>query len=250
MNIKNLYAELDNIIPRSLSCAWDNDGLMCCPDPGREVNNILLSLDVTESAVETAVSSGADLIISHHPMIFRPIRGITDRMYIRLILSGISVFSFHTRFDALEGGINDALAEALGLDVISRGIDEGIGIICSTPEETDIKTFTNHVKTSLSAKAVKYACGNTNVKKIALIGGDCGNDFLYAAESAGCDTVVTGAVGYNNMIDAARRGINVIAAGHFQTENPGMFKMLKIVKDIIPTLSAEVFCETPELTLI
>ena len=91
MNISELYEKMNEAIPGSFRSPWDNDGIMCCPEPFREARKALISLDVTEFASETAVSEGYDVIVTHHPMIFRPIKGITDGMHIKLIRSGISV---------------------------------------------------------------------------------------------------------------------------------------------------------------
>ena len=112
MTVKELYEKLDKRIPKELSEPWDNDGLMCSPDTSLEVKKALLTLDVTEEIVDFAIERSYDLIISHHPLIFRPVSHITEdnhvaRKLIKLINNGISVFSFHTRLDKAEGGVND-----------------------------------------------------------------------------------------------------------------------------------------------
>ena len=120
MTHRELYRYLEEKMPRALSCAWDNDGLMCCPDGGREVRRVLVALDVTAEAVRYAVEGGYDVIVSHHPMIFKGLKAINDEHYVAdkamtLIREWISVMSFHTRLDAVEGGVNDTLANLLGL---------------------------------------------------------------------------------------------------------------------------------------
>ena len=109
MNVAELYEYLNERIPASLSCEWDNDGLMCCPDPDKEVSRVLITLDVTDDAVSAAISGGYDLIVSHHPLVFRPLKSvtpydITSARVIELIKSDVSVMSFHTRLDAVDGG--------------------------------------------------------------------------------------------------------------------------------------------------
>ena len=118
-DVKEIYSHLDSLFPRSLSCSWDNDGLMVCPDSSGKVKKVLLALDVTQKVANEAICGGYDVIISHHPLIFRPLRQLSEEFAgaavpMKLFSAGISVISLHTRFDAGEGGINDTLA-SLGL---------------------------------------------------------------------------------------------------------------------------------------
>ena len=108
MKTRELYNKLEERIPRSLSCQWDNDGLMCCPDGNKEVKRVLIALDVTGAVVDYAKNNGYDVIISHHPFIFNGLKSVDDEGYISaklisLIKSDIAVISFHTRLDAVEG---------------------------------------------------------------------------------------------------------------------------------------------------
>ena len=237
------------MIPPSLGCKWDNDGLMCCPDPHREVRKTLISLDMTERAAEIAVSEGYDVVVTHHPMIFRPLKGITDGMHIKLIRAGVSVFSFHTRYDALPDGVNRILASTLGLNVISEGFSDGIGLICESPE-TDFMTLVKNVKSRLGAPDIKYAGKNATCGKIALLGGDCDNSFASDAIMQGCDTLITGSVGYNTMIDSARAGMNVIAAGHYYTEAPSLRGLEKIIKKTDGLIETKILAFTDEQVMI
>ena len=121
--VKDIYSFLDGLYPRTLSCEWDNDGLMVCRNSEREVKRVLLALDVTRKVADEAISGGYDLIISHHPLIFRPLKQLSEEysgalIPMKLFSAGVSVISLHTRFDAGEGGINDTLAALLGLDVM------------------------------------------------------------------------------------------------------------------------------------
>ena len=114
MTLKELYEYLEKKMPPSLMEEWDNDGMMCCPNPTNEVKRTLVTLDVTEEIVDYAIDRGFDLIISHHPLIFKPISAITDsnnvsRKVIKLLEAGVSVFSFHSRADKVSGGVKGAL---------------------------------------------------------------------------------------------------------------------------------------------
>ena len=249
MNISELYEKMNEAIPGSFRCPWDNDGIMCCPEPFREARKALISLDVTEFASETAVSEGYDVIVTHHPMIFRPIKGITDGMHIKLIRAGISVFSFHTRFDAMPGGVNHILASKLGLRIVAEGLSEGVGLICES-DCRDFAALTKEVKSRLAAPDVRFAGKNTMCSRIALLGGDCDHSFAEAAYAAGCDTLIAGSIGYNTMIDSARTGMNVIAAGHFHTEFPSRIGLEKIISGIDNGIKTRILSYTDEKVLI
>ena len=125
MTVKELYDAMSERIPEQLREAWDNDGLMCCADLGKEVHSALVTLDVTEEIVDYAIENGFDLIVSHHPLIFRPVSHLTEsdhvaRKLIKLASHDVSVFSFHTRADKVEGGVNDLLAEIMELQNIEQ----------------------------------------------------------------------------------------------------------------------------------
>ena len=114
MTVRDIYEMLSERIPEELSEEWDNDGLMCCPDEDKEIRRVLISLDVTEEIADYAISAGYDLIISHHPLIFKPVKAldISDnvaRKLIKLAGAGVSVISLHTRADKVKGGVNDCL---------------------------------------------------------------------------------------------------------------------------------------------
>jgi len=223
MTVLELYKHFDNSFPRELSCEWDNDGLMCCPDGEREVKRVLVSLDVTDGAVDKAIEGGFDVIISHHPMIFKGLKAINDEHFIsckaiKLIRAGISVMSFHTRLDAAEGGVNDILAGLLNLkDAVPFG--DGIGRIGTLEAPVELFGFARFVKDTLGAPTVSIADANKAVFKVAVLGGS-GKDELNAAVAAGADTYLSGELGHHALTDAPEMGINLIEAGHFYTEAP------------------------------
>ena len=235
MTVKELYQSLNEKIPAALSCAWDNDGLMCSPDLSAPVGRILLTLDVSEAAVDFAIAKGCDLIISHHPMIFRPLRNLTTedftaRKAIKCLQNGISVFSFHTRLDVLEGGVNDRLAELLGLaDTVPFGDDETptIGRI-GTVSNTTVEAFAALVKERLGVPALQSVDLSKEVCRVAVVGGD-GKDFIKPAMRAGADLYLTGSLSYNSMVDAADLGMQVMEADHFFTENP----VLEVLSELV-----------------
>lgn len=236
MTVKELYRIFDHGIPASLSCAWDNDGLMCSPNLSAPVKRVLLTLDVSEAAVDHAIAEGCDLIISHHPMIFRPLSAITEdnftaRKVLKCISNGISVFSFHTRLDIVEGGVNDRLAEVLGLTAIEPFGDEETPTIgrIGDVDATTMEAFSELVKDRLGVPALQTVELGREVRRVALVGGD-GKEFLKPAMRAGADLYLTGTLSYNSMVDAADLELQVMEAGHFFTENPVLEVLAEKVK--------------------
>ena len=244
MTVNELYAKLDTRIPSALSCEWDNDGLMCCPDGEREVKKVLVCLDVTADALCKALEGGFDAVISHHPLIFKALRSVTEGNFIskktiELIRAGVSVMSFHTRLDALEGGVNDRLASVLGVRN-TKVFAEGMGRIGEIDRETDARSFAKTVKDKLSAPTVFLADAGRTVKKVALLGGS-GGDFIAEAAALGADAYVSGELGYHPMTDAPDMTpkINLIEAGHFYTEQP----VCKVLCEIVASIDISIECE-------
>lgn len=246
MKVIELYRYLDAAIPSSLSCDWDNDGLMCCADTEKEVKKVLIALDITENIVEKAIAGGFDLIISHHPMIFKKIGAVeptigSARKSIKLIKNNISAMSFHTRLDALCGGVNDLLCEKLGVkNATAFGPeDEEMGRIGTIDAPMTLDDFCLKVKNVLKAPIILSSNSGKSVHRVALLGGD-GKDFVQAAIKAGADTYLSGRISYNIMVEAPEIGINLIEAGHFYTEDPVCEFLAKLVKNASPDMETEI----------
>ena len=235
---EKIYGALDGLIPSSLSCDWDNDGYMVQADG--ECRGILLTLDVTAAAVDFAAENGLDVIISHHPLIFRPLKTVSDGRIIKCVRNGIAVMSFHTRLDAREPGVNDALAEKLLLSEVAA---EGMLRTGNVPELC-LADFALTVKERLGAPAVRYA-GSRPVKRVAVLGG-AGKDLVPEVIALGCDTYVTGEMGYNAVCDAADMGLNVIEAGHYYTERPVLGLLKSMISEIWPDIPVSVFESDPQ----
>lgn len=246
MNILALERYFEDKIPRSLSAAWDNDGLACAPDPTREVKRVLIALDVTDKVVERAVAGDFDVLLTHHPLLFRGIKalvpvGAVPTKLLRLALGGVAALSFHTRLDAVEGGVNDILAAKLGICDVTSFAPEGeapCGRIGMLAEPVTVTAFAKTVKAVLGAPVVNVA-GTGTVQKIALLGGE-GADFLSAAKAAGADLFLSGHIGYHRMLDAPEEGIAAIEAGHYYTEFPVCAYLSEAVLAAIPDAYVEV----------
>lgn len=250
MTVKKLYDKLCERIPKELSCEWDNDGIMCASDYSAEVNNILITLDVTEEIVDYAIGRNFDLIISHHPLVFRPIDRLTEenhvaRKLIKLVSNNVAVFSFHTRADRVEGGVNDLLARAIGLTGTEPFGEDGLGRIGELPEEKTLEEFADAVKLRLEADAVRVADAYNPVKRVALVGGD-GKDFVKDAILAGADTYLSGRIGYNVMEEASDMGINLVEAGHYFTE----FPVTSFFSSLVSSLDGNAYVEIADSNMI
>lgn len=248
MRVFELHRYFEKMIPAALSCEWDNDGLLVCPDPQREVKKVLVALDVTSDVAERAIKEGYDLILSHHPIIFSPISHVEPsdpvaKKVLLLLSGGVSVMSFHTRLDALAGGVNDMLAELLGLCYVRAFGDEGIGRIGVLPKAVPLDEFARFVKEKLELPTLSYA-GKGPVECVALLGGS-GADDLEAALAAGADTYLSGELKYHQLAEAAERGQNLLAAGHFDSEKQVCRKLAAMAKAADETLEVTLMIERP-----
>lgn len=231
IKIRDIYNRMNELCPSSLSLDWDNDGIMCMPDPDMSVGRILLTLDITNGAVEFACQNGVELIISHHPLVFKPIKrlsasDLTGGKLLALAGSNIAAMSFHTRLDAADGGVNDALAEKLSLVGVRPFGEDGemIGRVGEV-RECILSEFALFVKERLGIKyPISVVDAGRPVRRVAVLGG-AGKDFIASAIEVGADTFVTGEVGYNALVDAKDMGLNIIIGGHYHTERPILDKI-------------------------
>ena len=225
--VSDLLSEMERIAPPSYAMEGDNVGLQV-GDGEAAVNKVLLSLDPDDRAIKEAERGGYDLLITHHALIFRPLYRLVPeepaaRRAVTLIRDGISLISMHTNLDAAEGGVNDALARALGLSGIGDFPNEDarpgvpsigrIGFVEPTPGE-DFVRFT--VET-LKASGARYLLTGKDCRRVAVAGGSCA-DYVDAAAAAGCDTLVTSECKYRHFTRARDLGISLIDAGHYATE--------------------------------
>ncbi len=223
--LRDVEQAIFTLAPKELAEEWDNVGLLV-GHTGREVTKILVALDVTEWVVEEAVRLGANLIVSHHPVMncaWHKVQSVRDddpqgRLLLCLIESGVGCVCMHTNLDKAEGGVNDALAVQLGLTEV-RGLDGGDGILrTGAIKEMTCIEFAALVKEKLGAGGVRFIDTGRPVRRVAVGGGACGGYFRTAA-AAGCDALVTADVKYDQFLEARALGLNLLDAGHFPTEN-------------------------------
>ena len=247
--VGDILSYLETLAPRSMKMDWDNVGLLC-GGKSRPVTKVLVALDPFEGVCKEAVQWGAELILTHHPLIFSPLKSVTDETSIGravqlLCANSISAINAHTNLDCAPGGVNDCLAETLGLSdlqvIAPSGVDElgrPWGLLRQgTVEAQPLSDFLPKVKSALNCEGLRYVNGGKPVHRVAVGGGACASELLDAV-NAGCDTFVTADVKYNQFWDAKDLGLNLIDAGHFPTENP-----------VTALLAEKIAAQFPEVTV-
>lgn len=227
---KELEKIVETVAPPELAEEWDNVGLLV--DAGVPADRILFSLDATAEAIEEAEETGCHIIVTHHPLIFHPLKRVSDGSAVAMAMrKGISVISAHTNYDTADGGINDVLAGWLGLKEVAPVAAMGrCGVLPDGP--MTMKQFAAFVKERLGVDGLRVAdCGRL-VNRVMVLGGS-GGDFVAAALEAGCDTLLTGEAAHHEGIEAKALGVNLVVAGHFGTENPGMPAFCAAVQKLI-----------------
>ena len=218
MNVEELSRQFDSDFAYSTAMSFDNVGHLI-GDKGAQVQSVLLAVDVTHDVIKEVALQNCNVIVTHHPVIFHPLKSIYQgSIAYDLIQKNISVISLHTNLDLAVGGVNDCLAAALNLQQVCQLGEDGLGRVGTLPQPMTAEQLAGYVKQQLHAPCVRFNNGSVPISKIAVGGGACG-DFLRQAADAGCDTFVTGDVKYNQFRDAQYLGLNLIDAGHFWTEN-------------------------------
>lgn len=214
--VKEIFNFIDTIAPFNSAEEWDNSGLLV-GDENKIVNKILFALDCTEDVINQAVSCGADLIVTHHPVIFKPMSEITaDSLVYKLIKNDLSIICAHTNFDKAINGVNDILCNAVELQNVIH-IDDACLNVGELGTEMNSKEFSQYVKSKLNG-IVRYNSIEKTIKKVAVCSGS-GSDYLSLAKELKCDALLTGDGSHHTFLDADELGILLVCAGHFETEN-------------------------------
>ena len=229
MKCKDIIRELEKLSPKEYAMEWDNVGLLVGKEES-EVKKILLALDPTLEVIQKAVEVKADMLITHHPLLFSPIKSITSKDAIGqklflLMEHGISCYAMHTNFDVL-GGMADLAGNMLGLNCqepleetsVLDGNPIGIGKIGILPEEVSIKTLAEKVKDIFSLDTVMvYGNVEQKVKRVAVSPGS-GKSMIKEARKKAAEVLITGDIGHHEGIDAVEMNVAVIDATHYGLE--------------------------------
>lgn len=226
--VNDIVKIMDSIAPRHLAEDWDNAGFLIGRG-NKPVKKIMVALDASPEVIKQAAEQKADMLITHHPPIFKPLKNISDSGWLNALLltcieNGIAVYSAHTSLDSVLGGVNDVLAEKLGLQQVTTLVksEDGCGALGRVgylPRKMEFAEFAGMVKKALGLLFVTGISAGKTVHKVALCGG-AGSDFIAEALEHGADTYVTGDVKYHEAQNAAFSGLNLIDATHQGTELP------------------------------
>lgn len=239
--VRDIIKVMEKIAPPFLKESYDNVGLMV-GDKNKEVKKILLALDCTKSVIEEAKDNNVDMIITHHPLLFKkPSRIVYDDLQgykiIELIKNDISLYSSHTNLDSVHGGINEEIVNILGFknsklmesSNVKSYEDSGIGRIVKLDYEINIEDLIKLIKEKLNINNLRAVIGNKTTKKIAIINGS-GQDYFSLALRLGADCIITGDTTYHFASDYKEMGVSVLDAGHFGTEWIVFLKVMENLK--------------------
>ena len=234
--VNDIYASLNDLAPVRYQMDFDNAGFLV-GDGSAAVERVLLALDITDEVIAEAAALRAQLIVSHHPLIFTPLRrattdDLTGRKVLALARHGIAAVCMHTNLDAAEGGVNDVLAQKLGLEGLTPLTEEKIGRIGTLKCEMPLVEFTRFVIESLGCNGLRYTDCGKPVHRVAVGGGACG-DYIPQAIAAGCDTFVTSDLRYHDFLDTTE--LHLIDAGHFPTEDVICEPLVAYLQRAFPT---------------
>ena len=249
MKCREVIAKLEELSPQKYAADWDNVGLLIGTRE-REITHVYVALDATEEVIENAISCGADMILTHHPMIFSPLKKITEddfvaRRVIRLIKNDICLYAMHTNFDVM--GMADTCADQLGLkkcsvlettyeDELSK---EGFGRVGKLPRIMSLRECVMLVKEAFSVDHVTVYGDLDEIVEVAAICPGSGKSMAGQALSANADVYITGDIGHHDGIDLMAQGLYVIDAGHFGIE-----------KIFVPTIAEYLRRELPSVNIM
>lgn len=257
MKLKKIYQYIDSLAPFEIQMGFDNAGLLVGSEE-LEVRRVLVALDVTLEVVKEAKRRKCQLIVSHHPVIFNPLKSVTPEdptgnIVLELCRNNIAVISAHTNLDQAPLGVSDVLMRTLGIRTtgmleVSGSINPsgayprayGLGR-CGTLEEAIAPLdFVKKVKKDLKARGLRAVVGNRPVQKVAVCGG-AGGDLMDKAVAWGADAYVTADVKYHEFLKAHALGLTLIDGGHYATENPMMAELQDLLQCAFEDRGVEVF---------
>lgn len=254
LTVSTLQAILDTIAPFSLAEPWDNVGLMV-GDPDQEIAGILMALDPTETVIQEAIDQGMNTIVTHHPLLFHPLKTIRNntpigRMLKAALRHDIAIIACHTNLDLMADGVSEALATRLGLTDThplaprKENAQHGFGRIGILPAPLSSTNFLARLATVLNTDGIQIAGPiPTTVRAVAVCGGS-GSDLAETALAAGADLYITGEVKHSVARWAQDAGFCVADAGHFATENP----VVSILAETLRT-TCQAWGFTPTITI-
>lgn len=237
---------IEAAFPRNAALDFDNVGLLAGRS-GKEVERVYLALDATDAVIERAIEWGADMLITHHPLVFSPLKRVTDEDFIgkrlvKLIQNDISYYAMHTNYDVL--GMAELSEKILGirntrvLDVTmsGNGVEEGIGRVGDLEKTMTLEECSVYVKHRLKLGGLRvFGDMDRKVSRLAISPGS-GKSVVGSAIAKGADVLVTGDIGHHDGLDAVEQGLSVIDAGHYGTEYIFIDDMRRFLEEKLPGL--------------
>ena len=244
MKLREVIAALEHLAPLRLQDEWDNSGLQV-GFPESEIDQVLVCLDVTEAIVDEAIAAKCNLIVSHHPLIFKALRQVSDATYqqrcvVKALAAGISIYSAHTSLDNAPGGVNHRIAALLGLEKLRwlsprDGEDAGSGLVGELPASEPDAAFLARVQRTFGVECLQHsALDGRQVRRVALCGG-AGAFLLHDAVCAGADCFISGEFHYHDYFE--NQGVLLAELGHYQSEQFTQDLLLEYLHRTCPGLT-------------
>ncbi len=233
MNVRTIYDLVNAVAPFDTQWEEDNSGLLVgCPD--QEVSAVLFALDVTGPVIDEACALGAQLIVTHHPLLFDPLRSLTEETYEgrllrRLVRENISLIAAHTCLDQADGGTNDTLAALCGLSEVTGDGYFRTGIL---PEPVTVRAFASSLSENLRTTVRVMGPEDRIVRRVGLCSGSGGSEWRRAADE-GCDVFITGEMRHHIALALADAGVVTLECGHFATEEPGVAALAEALQNTL-----------------
>ena len=246
MKVRDIIAVIEEFAPLSIQEGWDNSGL-CVGSPDDEVTSALFALDCTEELVDEAVACGADMIITHHPLIFSGLKKISpdDQVgaaVIKAIKNGIAIYAAHTNADKVIAGVSGAMAAKLGLAdvrILSEdGEGTGLGVVGDLPQPLTADEAVALVKEKFGLKMLKASRPSDGlISRVAMCGGS-GSSLIGAARRSGAQLYISGDISYHNFF--APEGFMIMDIGHYESEIEIVNILFSLIKKNFPTFAVRI----------
>ena len=246
MKVKDIINIIEEFAPLGIQEKWDNSGL-CIGSPEDEVTSVLMGLDCTPELVDEAVACGADMIVTHHPLIFSGLKKIspddlTGAAVIKAIKAGISIYAAHTNADKVIAGVSGAMAAKLGLENVTildeDGEGTGLGVVGDLPAPMTSQEAVEFVKERFGLKAMRTSKPvEGNISRIAMCGGS-GGSLIGAAKAAGAQLYISGDISYHNFFTP--EGFMIMDIGHYESEIEIVDILFSLIKKKIPTFAVRI----------
>ena len=244
MKLREVIAALEHLAPLRLQDEWDNSGLQV-GFPEAEIDSVLVCLDITEAVVDEAIAAKCDLIVSHHPLIFKALRQVSDATYqqrcvVKALAAGVSIYSAHTSLDNAPGGVNHRIAALLGLQKLRwlsprDGEDAGSGLVGELPASEPDAAFLARVQRIFGVQCLQHsALDGRQVRRVAVCGG-AGAFLLHDAVCAGADCFLSGEFHYHDYFE--NQGVLLAELGHYQSEQFTQDLLLEYLHKTCPGLT-------------